>query len=107
MVQGADGSPKLLGVVSWGIECGGAAPGVYADVPGVSDFLTAITPDTPLAERSVSDEFDGFEEFEEFEEWDEFEGPFLDDGADEYWEEDPADGYWEEGSEEWYWEEGF
>ncbi len=127
VVQGADGSPKLLGVVSWGIECGGAAPGVYAEVPGVSDFVTAITPDTPPAERQVSDEFDGFDGFEEwdefdgfdgFEEWEDFEdfdGPFPDDDADEYWEEDPEewyweedleDGYWEEAPEEWYWEEG-
>lgn len=33
VITGRDGSKKLAGVVSWGIECGGATPGVYAEVP--------------------------------------------------------------------------
>ena len=53
VVVGADGTPRLVGVVSWGIECGGAAPGVYSDVPGLSPWITSITPDTPAAERSI------------------------------------------------------
>jgi len=51
-IIGADGTPKLAGVVSWGEECGGTAPGVYADVPGLAGFINqaangAVAPATP------------------------------------------------------------
>ncbi len=38
VVAGADGSPKLAGVVSWGIECG-KGPGMYAEVPAFEVWL--------------------------------------------------------------------
>ncbi|NOX29844.1 MAG: trypsin-like serine protease [Actinobacteria bacterium] len=51
-IIGTDGTPKLAGVVSWGEECGGATPGVYADVPGLTSFINqaangAVAPTTP------------------------------------------------------------
>ena len=39
VVTGTDGQPKLAGVTSWGIECGGAAPGVYAEVPAFAEWV--------------------------------------------------------------------
>ena len=36
---GADA--RLAGLVSWGLECAGPAPGVYAEVPGVADWILA------------------------------------------------------------------
>ena len=53
VVVGADGTPRLVGVVSWGIECGGASPGVYSDVPGLSLWITSITADTPASDRPI------------------------------------------------------
>ncbi|MFT4596995.1 MAG: hypothetical protein ACI9TF_001241, partial [Paracrocinitomix sp.] len=38
VVDGANG-PVLAGVVSWGDECGGATPGVYADVAGLTTWV--------------------------------------------------------------------
>ena len=39
VITTADGSTKLAGVVSWGEECGGNTPGVYAEVPAFSDWI--------------------------------------------------------------------
>ena len=39
-VIGRDGTPKLAGVVSWGIECG-VGPGVFAEVPAFADWIKA------------------------------------------------------------------
>lgn len=39
VITGQDGSKKLAGVVSWGIECGGATPGVYAEVPAFARWI--------------------------------------------------------------------
>lgn len=36
-----DGKMKLAGVTSWGDECGGATPGVYAEVATFADFITS------------------------------------------------------------------
>jgi chymotrypsin len=52
VVVDANGVPKLAGVVSWGVECGGTAPGVYAEVPALADWITSITPDTPPVDRT-------------------------------------------------------
>lgn len=32
VIRNARGKPRLAGVVSWGVECGGASPGVYAEM---------------------------------------------------------------------------
>lgn len=40
-ITGQDGRTKLAGVVSWGIECGGATPGVYAEVPAFARWIRA------------------------------------------------------------------
>lgn len=52
-VRAGDGTPRLVGVVSWGIDCSGASPGVYADVAGLSSWITSITPETPANDRPV------------------------------------------------------
>lgn len=37
---GAGSEALLAGVVSWGLECAGPAPGIYAEVPAVIDWIT-------------------------------------------------------------------
>ncbi len=39
LVETADG-PRLAGIVSWGLECGGTTPGVYAEIPTFANFLS-------------------------------------------------------------------
>ena len=79
LVIRTDTGPKLAGVVSWGTECGGEAPGVYAEVPTFVDFINSggtdtadYTPENPTS--PARDEFEWDAEFEddEFED-DEFE----------------------------------
>jgi len=48
-VRGPDGTQRLAGVVSWGIECGAATPGVYAEVPAFADFINEIRTGVPQA----------------------------------------------------------
>ena len=36
----ADGTPRLIGIVSWGIQCA-TPPDVYAEVPAFTDWITA------------------------------------------------------------------
>lgn len=33
VIRNNRGRPRLAGVVSWGVECGGSSPGVYAEIP--------------------------------------------------------------------------
>ena len=40
VVETANG-PRLAGITSWGDECGGETPGVYAEVPAFADFIAA------------------------------------------------------------------
>ncbi len=85
VIRDANGRPMLAGVVSWGIECGGSEPAVYAEVSAFVDWINSVNADTPEPDRpdgSASDEFD-----------DEFEGDFQDDfgselEGDAYWEDD-------------------
>lgn len=95
VVFAADGTPRLVGVVSWGIVCGGASPGVYSDVAGLAPWITSITPDTPADDRPI-DTGDG-----EGGEWDDgdWDDEYVDD--DEYGWDDIAD----ECRDDWYWED--
>jgi trypsin len=102
VVATADG-PKLAGVVSWGDECGGDTPGVYAEVPNYVDFLnTGVatpTQDAPAPadaadEDTLDDEFSdadfddedfGIEDFSD----DDFSDEDFD--TDDYADEDYGD----------------
>ena len=85
VVQSARGT-VLAGVVSWGEECGGATPGVYADVPGLTPWILdtdradAPTPpaEQPDTEPPLEDDGDWF--FGDDEDW------FVEDEGD--WFED-------------------
>ncbi len=55
VVQDALGVPKLVGVVSWGVECGGTAPGVYAEVPAFAQWIAGITPETTPSDPTQPD----------------------------------------------------
>ncbi len=62
----------LAGVVSWGEECGGAAPGVYAEVAAFADWIEArvADPDAPVPDRLPADAGQDFDEYEpEYDEW--------------------------------------
>ena len=109
----ADG-PKLAGVVSWGEECAGPTPGVYAEVPFYENFIqTGAAEVTVEANNNGSanaegdfqaDDFDGtdFDEFD-FDET-EFDDADFEDGAydwgDSDFEDDAFD--WDDG--EWVYE---
>jgi len=100
VVQTPDG-PKLAGVVSWGDECGGATPGVYAEVPNYVDFLrtgeatpTVPAPDAPAENPETPGDVDGPAPTDGFDE-DDLSDEYLDDeylGDDEYFDEDDLDG---------------
>ena len=94
VITGADGQPKLAGVTSWGIECGGASPGVYAEVPAFADWVngggsggvapapTEPSPDLRPGEREDELPIDDFPIDEE--PWDED----FDWGDESDWEDD-------------------
>lgn len=110
VVVAADGTPRLVGVVSWGIECGGASPGVYADVAGLSDWISSITPDTPATDRPTGSD-DGIGEWDDSDWDDEYvDDEYVDDGyvdddddvddVDDYdhddYDRDDYDCYWDD-----------
>ncbi len=41
VIRNHRGAPRLAGVVSWGIECGGTSPGVYAEVAHFRRWIRA------------------------------------------------------------------
>jgi trypsin len=41
VIRGRNGQPKVVGIVSWGIECGGATPGMYSEVPFFNAWIDA------------------------------------------------------------------
>jgi len=43
LVVSTENGLALAGVTSWGDECGGATPGVYADVPGLAKWVKATS----------------------------------------------------------------
>ena len=100
VVVASDGTPRLVGVVSWGIECGGASPGVYSDVPGLSPWITSITPDTPASDRPVdtsAGDGDGGEWDDGYEVDDDYNWDDIDDDCRD---PSPADG--EYTGDEWF-----
>lgn len=107
--------PKLAGVVSWGVECGGTAPGVYAEVPAFTDWIAGIDGDStgttaPDFELDFGDDepADDDRGDEPSESADDFGDADWDDSySDEDWDDDYSDedwdndGYaWDEGDEE-------
>ncbi len=82
-VAGTNG-PVLAGVVSWGEECGGASPGVYAEVPTFAAWITerVDNPDAPVGERLPTPDFG--------DDWD-------DDDFGDDWDDSDADIDWDDG----------
>ncbi len=73
----------LAGVTSWGEECGGETPGVYAEVPAFADWIDerVVDPDAPLPERLDIDLMD-----DEF-----FEDDWPEDLDDGWFDDEPTD----------------
>ncbi len=107
VVTGTDGAPKLAGVTSWGDECGGATPGVYADVPGLTDFIRSASDDstatptgdtpgtgTPTPESPADDTPITGTPTTDAPELDGDDGMFDDDWAE--WEAEFGDGEWDD-----------
>lgn len=112
VVIAADGTPRLVGVVSWGVECGGSSPGVYADVAGLTAWITSITPETPAAERPVGSDDGGWDDaddeyvVDEEYGWDDINDDCRDWSWDEEYGEDEE--YDEEYSEDdYYWDDEY
>lgn len=106
VVLGTDGNPKLAGVVSWGEECAGATPGVYAEVPPFTDWVAAALADPNAVIPDAGDPVWGEFEDEWDDEWDDgsFDDPTT--GGDEWDDagfEEPTDGEfddsWGDGTE--------
>ena len=49
LVIRTESGPRLAGVVSWGEECGGPTPGVYAEVPTYASFINERSESGPTA----------------------------------------------------------
>ncbi|MEQ1874935.1 MAG: trypsin-like serine protease, partial [Ilumatobacteraceae bacterium] len=100
VVMAADGTARLVGVVSWGIECGGASPGVYADVAGLNSWITSITPDSPATDRPTGSdeeigEWDDGDWDDEYVVDDEYGWDDIDDDCRDDWNSEDDDG-WED-----------
>ncbi len=110
-----DGVTKLAGITSWGEECGGDTPGVYADVATFTPMINEVV-EAPDAAETVrtgdgpTDEAgtDGVDEGDEFDfgpededDWFfEDEGDF--EGEDDWFFEDEGDF---EGEDDWFFED--
>ncbi len=126
VVTGTDGAPKLAGVVSWGSECGGDTPGVYAEVPTFADWIngaddsatsgaTETTDATQPAEPTESgadftDEYSpdaGFDD-EYLDDADKDDGVWDDADLDDadFYDSDFDDSYWDDAEfDESYWDD--
>ena len=81
LVIATNNGPRLAGVVSWGDECGGETPGVYADVPTYTNFInTGQATVAPAAETddSQANDFDA--------DLDDINDVDIDEMTDEEWE---------------------
>ncbi len=57
------GGVRLAGVTSWGDECGGDTPGVYAEIPNYLNFIAKNRTDAPIAPApDAADEADSLAE---------------------------------------------
>ena len=83
----------LAGVVSWGEECGGSAPGVYAEVPTFNSWIEErlADPDAPGPDRLPADAGEEFDEWGDDEYWDDELGEW-----DDEWAEWDDDGSWDD-----------
>ncbi len=89
LVTNTVSGPVQVGVVSWGYECDGAYPGVYAQVSNQTDWIAAVLDGTEAtATDGVALEDAGFDD--EFG-WDQ---EFLWD--DEFWGDDSEDPWFDE-----------
>ena len=119
--------PRLAGVVSWGEECGGPTPGVYAEVPTYASFIAdaasgAIAPNTtgpsaPGGEGQADNEDFADEDFdfgdEDFYYDDEFGDEDFDYGDEDFYYDDEFgnddfdfEGEWDD-ADDWYYDDGF
>ena len=76
LVVNSERGPVLAGVVSWGEECGGATPGVYADVPGLTNWIEQNRGEAPAGGDAPGADEDGADQ----------------DGADQDGADGPTDG---------------
>ena len=81
LVVNSERGPVLAGVVSWGEECGGATPGVYADVPGLTNWIEQNRGEAPAGGDAPGADEDGADQ----------DGADHD-GADEDGADGPTDG---------------
>jgi hypothetical protein len=98
LVISTDAGPALAGVTSWGEECGGATPGVYADIPGLANWVNSardgVNPSSDAEAEAMDDdgqpddadnddldaEFDEFDDAEfDDADYDEFDDAEFDD----------------------------
>ncbi len=90
LVVATDTGPKLAGIVSWGEVCGGDSPGVYAEVPTFTEFISSggakvgdFVPENPIVDNDFDEEPNFDEDFDfDDEEFDFDDEDFLDDEYD-------------------------
>ena len=122
-VVAADGTVKLAGVVSWGVECA-ARPGVFAEVPAFNDWITAgiaagadgsVHPDgefdpAALPDPSIDGEFsdelgDGWVDEalsdDAFTQDELADDVLVDDSVDDEWTDESSDEWTDESTDEW------
>ncbi len=89
LVVNSDRGPVLAGVVSWGEECGGATPGVYADVPGLTNWIEQNRGEAPAGGDAPDADQDGADNDGVDEPTDDIDDELGDDFGDDFDDEDP------------------